>query len=287
MSLLSPPLEAFLAIVRHNTVQAASKGLGLTQTGVTQRIRGLETSLGVSLFTRSRKGMRLTSEGEALLHYCQGSIELEGEALAHIKGAGKAALAQVVISGPSSLMRSRIIPQCKQVFDEYSELFFRFDLDDEENGADKLRQGKTDLAIVAPEAVALEMDSKLLKKERYILVGPKKWKDRSLEEIIKEEAIVDFDMEDKMTQSYLSKFDLLPKALPVRHFANNTDALADMVSMGAGYTVMTEEFARTLIQSEKIIELHPNNFMENKIALAWYPRPQMPAYFKALVKSIK
>ena len=60
MSLLSPPLEAFVAIVRSKTVISAAKDLGLTQTGVTQRIRVLETQLRTTLFIRSRSGMRLT-----------------------------------------------------------------------------------------------------------------------------------------------------------------------------------------------------------------------------------
>ncbi|MBY0451706.1 MAG: LysR family transcriptional regulator, partial [Bdellovibrionaceae bacterium] len=60
MSLLSPPLEAFWAITRKGTVQDASKILGITQTGVTQRIRALEKQLKTTLFTRSRKGMKLT-----------------------------------------------------------------------------------------------------------------------------------------------------------------------------------------------------------------------------------
>jgi DNA-binding transcriptional LysR family regulator len=42
-----------------NAVRAAKK-LGITQTGATQRIKALEHSLGVTLFTRSRSGMRLT-----------------------------------------------------------------------------------------------------------------------------------------------------------------------------------------------------------------------------------
>src|SRR4051794_18551948 len=85
MSLLSPQLQAFSAIVRHGTVHAAAKELGITQTGVTQRIRSLESSLSTTLFVRSRKGMVPTPEGMALLRYCQAARDLEGEALAKIQ----------------------------------------------------------------------------------------------------------------------------------------------------------------------------------------------------------
>ncbi|MGZ3690202.1 MAG: LysR family transcriptional regulator, partial [Pseudobdellovibrio sp.] len=89
MSLLSPPLEAFWAVVRKGTVQDASYILGITQTGVTQRIRSLEKQLKTTLFIRSRKGMKLTTEGEALLQFVKGSLEIEGMALSKIQRAAK------------------------------------------------------------------------------------------------------------------------------------------------------------------------------------------------------
>lgn len=89
MSLLSPQLEAFQAVAENKTVHGAAKTLGLTQTGVTQRIRTLEGSLGTTLFVRSRRGMLMTNEGEALLRYCLASRDLEGPVLAQIQHAGK------------------------------------------------------------------------------------------------------------------------------------------------------------------------------------------------------
>ena len=78
MRLLSHNLQAFIAVVEQSTVHGAAKQVNLTQTGVTQRIRALESDLQTTLFLRSRKGMKLTREGEALLRYCRGAVDLEG-----------------------------------------------------------------------------------------------------------------------------------------------------------------------------------------------------------------
>src|SRR5579863_9181565 len=122
MSLLSPQLEAFLAIVRCKTVHGAGDELHLTQTAVTQRIRALEERLRTTLFIRTRRGMLLTSEGEALLRYCQAVRAIEGEALAKIKGAGTETEIQLCITGPTSIMRSRIIPQCIPILKKFPNL---------------------------------------------------------------------------------------------------------------------------------------------------------------------
>ena len=109
MSLLSPQLEAFMAVVKHKTVHAAASQINLTQTAVTQRIKTLESMLHATLFLRSRRGMQITPEGEALLRYCQAAKELEGEALARIQGDDLALEVSLSISAPTSIMRSRIL----------------------------------------------------------------------------------------------------------------------------------------------------------------------------------
>ena len=111
MSLLHPGVQAFLAIVRHGTVHGAAREIGLSQTGVTQRIRGLERDLGTTLFIRSRKGMLVTAEGEALVRWSQTVGELEGELLSFVRRRETAAEVRVTMTGPSSLMRCRVIPQ--------------------------------------------------------------------------------------------------------------------------------------------------------------------------------
>src|SRR6188768_3540559 len=101
MSLLHTGIEAFMAIVRQGTVHGAAREVGLRQTGVTPLIRALERSLRVTLFVRSRKGMRVSGEGEALVRWCQSVGELEGALLSFVRRGGASAAVHVVVPGPS------------------------------------------------------------------------------------------------------------------------------------------------------------------------------------------
>ncbi|MFL5814787.1 MAG: LysR family transcriptional regulator [Bdellovibrionia bacterium] len=287
MSLLSPNLAAFLAITRTQTVHGAARELGITQTGVTQRIRSLEASLSTTLFIRSRKGMQLTHEGQALLRYCQASLDLEGETLAQITGAGEQSNVRVCVTGPSSIMRSRIIPQCIPCLQGFKEVAIEFEINDLESREDALRNGRSQLAILSRERVAREMDSKLLKPEEYVLVGPASWKRRALSDILKKERIIDFDPSDAMTFSYLKKHKLLDQVAGERHFVNSTEALAEMIQAGLGYGVLTAEFAGLFLKRCDLAILNSGAVFEHQVALAWYPRQKMPRYFEALVKAIR
>jgi LysR family transcriptional regulator, chromosome initiation inhibitor len=287
MSLLGPNLEAFLAIVRAGTVHGAASELDLTQTGVTQRIRALESQLATTLFVRSRRGMALTSEGTALLRYCQAARELEGEVFARLAGSGTRATERLSLAGPTSLMRSRVIPQATPVLRAFPMLAATFEITDSEHRDRMLRTGQCQLAILSPERVAREMDSKLLRPEQYVLVGTPAWRKRPLPDLLRDERIIDFDADDPMTHSYLKHFDLLEHAQSERHFVNNTESLVELFSQGIGYGVLTVEFARPHVERGAIALLNRGRFLENPVALAWYPRPNMPKYFAAIIKAIK
>jgi LysR family transcriptional regulator, cyn operon transcriptional activator len=60
-------LRAFIAIAEVGGVTRAADRLHLSQPAVSQRISGLEVSLGVQLFERVGRGLRLTTDGEDLL----------------------------------------------------------------------------------------------------------------------------------------------------------------------------------------------------------------------------
>ena len=58
-------LAAFEAVARLGSMTAAARELGSTQPAISQRIRALEEQLGLPLFERSTRTLRVTRDGEA------------------------------------------------------------------------------------------------------------------------------------------------------------------------------------------------------------------------------
>lgn len=283
MRLLSPQLQAFFMTAKLGTVHAAADALYITQTGITQRIKSLEKRLATSLFVRSRRGMALTKEGEALLRYCHSFQELEGEALVCVTETGTEKNVSVCLTGPTTIMRSRIIPSCIKVMKKFSRLLMQFDINDDENRIKSLRRGESQLAIIEPGLLSEEMEYKELKPELYVLVVPSAWKKRRLQDIVKNERIIDFDMQDQMTFNYLKQYDVFDLANKDRHFTNRTDTLALLVSEELGYGVLPLEFAKSYIASNQLALLNGGKTYPHSVVLAWFPRHQRPKYFTALI----
>ncbi len=68
-------LEAFLEAVERGSFRRAAKALVLAQPSVSARIQRLEDELGVPLFHRMARGVRLTDMGRTFLPFAQRSME--------------------------------------------------------------------------------------------------------------------------------------------------------------------------------------------------------------------
>lgn len=72
-------LRAFVEAADNGSVKAAADSLGYTPSAVSQLITALEKELGLTLFTRSQKGMKLTSEGREMLPVVRAYLTHEEE----------------------------------------------------------------------------------------------------------------------------------------------------------------------------------------------------------------
>ncbi len=68
--------RAFLAVADAGSVTEAARRLFVSQPAVSAEIASLEASLGVSLFVRTRRGVRLTEAGEVLVGYVRSAFSL-------------------------------------------------------------------------------------------------------------------------------------------------------------------------------------------------------------------
>ena len=64
-------LMSFRAVAEHGSFAAAARELGWTQPALSSQVRRLEEGLGVTLVTRTVKGVQLTEAGRRLLHHAE------------------------------------------------------------------------------------------------------------------------------------------------------------------------------------------------------------------------
>lgn len=91
-----PTLRAFEAAARRESFLQAATELGMTAAAVSQHVKALEDWLGLALFERRPRGVRLTADGRELGAACSeglGHIARAAERLTARKSVARASLA--------------------------------------------------------------------------------------------------------------------------------------------------------------------------------------------------
>lgn len=104
-------LRAFTEVARAGSIKAAAHTLGVTAGAVSQQVKALETRLGVTLFERRNRSLRLTEAGERLLSEISDAfdrIETALEKLAESRGLYRPAL---VVSTTASFAATWLVPR--------------------------------------------------------------------------------------------------------------------------------------------------------------------------------
>jgi DNA-binding transcriptional LysR family regulator len=112
-------MAVFVAVVEHRSFTAAARALGMTKSTVSQHVRQLETSIGVTLMQRTTRSMSLTEAGQ--LYYDTASrILREAEhmhsQLQHIKRAPSGVLR---VTAPLDFAACALIPLATEFMRRY------------------------------------------------------------------------------------------------------------------------------------------------------------------------
>lgn len=78
-------LKSFITVAETKSFSNAAKKVGRTQPAVSLQIKKLEDSLGVELFDRAGRQVKLTEQGEVFLGYCKRIIQLQWDAYSLIR----------------------------------------------------------------------------------------------------------------------------------------------------------------------------------------------------------
>ena len=103
-------LEIFQRAAASGSLSDAARQLDLTPAAASMALKRLEAELGVPLFVRSTRSLRLTHAGELFLQHCQPALQLMAEGRAALRHADTEIGGVVQLSVPSDLGRNAVLP---------------------------------------------------------------------------------------------------------------------------------------------------------------------------------
>jgi DNA-binding transcriptional LysR family regulator len=166
-------LAAFLAVAREANFTRAAAKLGVSQSALSQTIRGLEARLGVRLLARTTRSVSLTEAGERLLQSVSprlDGIEAELEALSELreKPAGS-----VRITAGDHAIHSILWPKLARLLPDYPDIKVELVID---YGLTDIVAERYDAGVRLGEQVARDMIAVRIGPDvRFAVVGAKSY----------------------------------------------------------------------------------------------------------------
>jgi DNA-binding transcriptional LysR family regulator len=170
-------LRTFVTIAQEGNLTRAAQHLHLTQPAVSLQLKALQKTLGVTLFSRSPRGMQLTNDGEKLLPFAE--LILAGVAEFH---QGVRAL-QSSISGPLAIGTildpefTRLGAFLKKLVENYPQLSTQLRQGMSGNVLQQVKTGALDVGYYLGIPTK-EFHHQVLTSFTYNVVAPQGWKTR-------------------------------------------------------------------------------------------------------------
>jgi LysR family carnitine catabolism transcriptional activator len=101
-------LQAFIEVAEHSSFRRAAEEIGRTQSAVSMQIRQLEDQLGLKLFQRTTRQVRLTAEGAKLLTHVRSAMAELMSGLRQADGLAATHKGRVALACAPSLAGSRL-----------------------------------------------------------------------------------------------------------------------------------------------------------------------------------
>lgn len=138
-------LRAFLTVAEVGTVNGAAARLHRTQAAVSMQIRKLEDLVGISLFSRSSKGLELTAQGQIMVAYAKEIVALGDEVGRRLTG--KPVEGRVRLGVVEDFAASRLISILREFRDLNPKIEIDIIVEPNRRLADLFEAGKLDLAV--------------------------------------------------------------------------------------------------------------------------------------------
>lgn len=286
MDLASHELQAFRMVAQTLNFSTAAERIHITQPALSQRIQSLEKTLGLTLFVRDPKGIKLTEAGMRLLRYCQVKDHLESELLTDLVKAPDGKLGgRLRIAGYSSVLHSVIMPALAKLLRENPQVHFEFGVHEMGDLMSVLESGEADFVVMDHEVERANIQTLVLGEEKYVLVQSKQFPIR--------EVYLDHDPDDRFTEAFFQTQNKQAKVSPAsgkhksalsRCYVNDIDGILRGVALGLGQGVVPQHLLPKDFPIRIVKSMKPMNV---PIVLHYFRQSYYSNLQKATIESLK
>lgn len=141
-------IKAFISVSETGSFSRAAESLFLTQPAISKRIQALEHTLGITLFDRIGKSVRLTEAGHALLPSCTRILDEIAESQRIISNLRQSTSGLLSLATSHHIGLHRLPPVLREFASSYPEVELKLSFMDSEQACRQIINGTIEMAII-------------------------------------------------------------------------------------------------------------------------------------------
>ena len=142
----------FQTVAETGSISGAAEKLYLTQSALSQAIKQLESQLQVRLFSRTSRGVRLTTEGQLLYDYVRQAMGLLQSGEEKLALSRSLLLGQLSIGANDTITRTYLLPRLEAFHKAYPAIRLKILNGTSQMVLDMLSEGQVDVAFASQPA---------------------------------------------------------------------------------------------------------------------------------------
>lgn len=255
--------KIFYHVAVNGSISKAAQKLLISQPAVTWHLQNLESNLGITLFIRTKKGVKLTEEGEMFFKYIKRGIEnfTNGEnMLTNLKNLD---YGSIRIGASTTVSEHVLMPYLEKFHEKYPNIDIQIVNTLTSDLLTELRNGNLDMLLLnLPMNENKDLKIQKIMDVQDIFVGNKKYYDLcngslNLEELNNHPLL--FQKSPSNTRQYLDNYlknnnvILHPKTEIVSY-----NLIMEFVKSGFGIGYATKEFIKEELKNKNLYEIKIN-----------------------------
>jgi LysR family transcriptional regulator (chromosome initiation inhibitor) len=261
-------IEALYTVQEHQSFEAAAKKLHITQSAVSQRIKGLETHYGQPVLIRTLP-YRPTQLGIQLIGHFKRLCLLENDLEKELGTALTPPSISVALNRDSLETWFLDLIEDSKIA---SQIVLEVIADDQELTLNYLRNGLVSACLSTSEKEIIGGKVNFLGDMEYILVASpefikKHFSNGNFKKCLKEAPSIKFDKNDKLHEKYLEKFFNLQGDELNMHMIPSVKGFKKFAQLGYGYALIPKIDIYDELKKKQLVQIYDKTW---KIPLYWH-----------------
>jgi DNA-binding transcriptional LysR family regulator len=285
-------LRLFLHVAEARSITHGAERSNLALASASARIRGMETTLGVPLLARDRRGVSMTAAGQCLLEHARLVVQqverMRGELGSFARGlSGSVRL----LSNTAAL--SEHLPRVLAAFLTANPTI-SLDIEERESAdiASALAAGMADVGIASVAALPDNIEQFPFRDDVLVLIVPQqdaiaRKRVLALVDVV-DRAFIGLPRESALQRHVVGHATRLGAALNIRARVTSFDAVCRMVETGAGIGIVPEVTARRCRRSMKINAVRlSDQWAKRRLAICVRRLSSLPTGAQRLIEHLR